>query len=202
MIGRLAGAVGPVGEDWAIVDVGGVGYRLSCSARTLAAMGGTGAAASLLVETFVRDERIVLYGFADRAEQDCFRLLTSVQGVGARVALAILSALPPEALARAVAAQDRAALTRANGVGARLAQRVVSELRDRMGAAVFEDGPPGDPGAGGPAAGPLEDAVSALVNLGYGRSEAHGAVAAAARSLGGDADAAALIRAGLKAMAS
>ncbi len=199
MIGKLTGTVDAAGDDWAILDVGGVGYRFSCSARTLRGMGGTGGAASVFVETFIRDDRIVLYGFADRAERDCFRILTTVQGVGARVALAVLSVLAPDELARAVLAQDRTALSRADGVGARLAQRVVTELRDRMGEIGLGPGAAPAPEGGPPAdAGPDADAVSALVNLGYGRSGAHGAVVAARRLLGDDADLAALVRAGLK----
>ena len=195
MIGKLTGAVDETGDGWAVLDVGGVGYRLSCSARTLRAMGATGAAAAVLVETFVRDDRIVLYGFADRAERDCFRALTAVQGVGARVALAVLSVLAPDELALAVAAQDRAALTRADGVGARLARRIATELKDRMGGV----GPDAPAAAGRAAdAGPDADAVSALVNLGYGRSDAHGAIAAARGRLGESADLAALVRAGLR----
>ena len=198
MIGLLTGTVAAAGEDWAILDVAGVGYQLSCSARTLRAMGDGGAEARLFVETFLRDDRIQLYGFIDRAERDCFRLLMTVQGIGGRAALAILSALAPDALAQAVAAQDKAAIARANGVGARLAQRVVVELKDRLGeiapaaAALRTDG---DAAAGGVEA----DAVAALVNLGYGRSEAFAAVAAAGRHGGGDL--AQLIRAALQELA-
>jgi len=203
MIGRLNGVVDTLGEDWAILDVGGVGYQLSCSGRTLRGMGAVGETARVFVETFVRDDRIVLYGFADEAERDCFRLLMTVQGVGARIALAILTVLTPDELTQAVLAQDKAAVSRANGVGARVAQRVVTELKDRMGDIGLGPGaalaPSGDSAAGEGA--PDADAVSALVNLGYGRSEAYGAVVAARRLLGDGADTPALIRAGLKELA-
>ena len=196
MIGLLNGIVAAAGEDWAILDVAGVGYQLSCSARTLRGMGSVGVGARLYVETFLRDDRIQLYGFADRAERDCFRLLMTVQGIGGRAALAILSALAPDALAQAVAAQDRAAIARANGVGPRLAQRVVAELKDRLGEiAPAAVAPRVDDG------GAAADAVAALVNLGYGRTEAFGAVASAGRQAGAGADLAVLIRGALKELA-
>ncbi len=200
MIGKLTGLVDFLGEDSALLDVGGVGYQFSCSARTLRGLGGVGDTASVSVETFIRDDRIVLYGFADRAERDCFRILMTVQGVGARVALAILSVLSPAELAQAVLAQDKAAVARANGVGPRVATRVVTELKDRMGDVGLGPGatlaPPGSAGAAD--TGADGDAVSALVNLGYGRSEAYGAVVAARRELGENAEVSALITAGLK----
>jgi Holliday junction DNA helicase RuvA len=202
VIGKLSGIVDTLDEGWAIVDVGGVGYQLACSARTLRALGAVGDRASVHVETFVREDRIVLYGFADRAERDCFRLLQTVQGVGSRVALAILSVLSPAELTQAVLAEDRAAVARANGVGARLAQRVVSELKDRMGEVGLAPGAALQPQAAGGAAGAVDaDAISALVNLGYGRSEAFGAVAAAQRKLGAEATVEQLIRDGLKELA-
>ncbi len=132
MIARLRGRVDSVGEDHAVVDVGGVGYLVACSARTLGALPGAGEAVDLHVETQVRAESITLYGFRDPTERAWFRLLQTVQGVGARVALGVLSVLTPETLARAVAAQDKAALTRASGVGPRLASRIVAELKDRL----------------------------------------------------------------------
>ncbi|MDA0220256.1 MAG: Holliday junction branch migration protein RuvA [Proteobacteria bacterium] len=202
MIGKLTGIVDTLDEDLVVIDVAGVGYLLSCSARTLRGLGGTGARASLMVETFVRDDRIVLYGFADRGERDCFRLLQTVQGVGSRVALAILSVMSPGELTQAVIAQDKVAVARANGVGPRLAQRVVTELKDRMGEVGLGPGAALAPGAAAsPAEGADAEAVSALVNLGYGRTEAFGAVVAARRELGEDADVARLIRAGLKGLA-
>ena len=202
MIGKLTGIVDTLDEDLVVIDVAGVGYLLSCSARTLRGLGGTGARASLMVETFVRDDRIVLYGFADSGERDCFRLLQTVQGVGSRVALAILSVMSPGELTQAVMAQDKVAVARANGVGPRLAQRVVTELKDRMGEVGLGPGAALAPGAAAsPAEGDDAEAVSALVNLGYGRTEAFGAVVAARRELGEDANVARLIRAGLKGLA-
>jgi len=201
MIGKLTGIVDTLDDDHVLLDVAGVGYLLSCSARTLRALGRVGDRASVMVETFVRDDRIVLYGFADRGERDCFRLLQTIQGVGSRVSLAILSVLSPAELAQAVMAQDKAMVSRANGVGPRLALRVVTELKDRMGEVGLG---PGAQLAASPA-GELQsadaEAVSALVNLGYGRSEAFGAVMAARRELGEGADVARLIRAGLKGLA-
>jgi Holliday junction DNA helicase RuvA len=199
MIGKLTGNLDTLGEDWALLDVGGVGYHLSCSARTLRGMSNVGDRASVMIETFIRDDRIVLYGFADQPERDCFRILMTVQGVGARVALAILSVLSPNELTQAILAQDKTAITRANGVGPRVATRVVTELKDRMGDVGFAPGTTLASSGAAPAdASDDADAVSALVNLGYGRSEAYGAVVAARRDLGADADVSALIAAGLK----
>ena len=201
MIGKLTGLVDSSGEDWVILDVGGVGYLLFCSGRTLARLGAAGEPARLWVETHVREDHIHLYGFVDQAERDWYRLLSTVQGVGARMALAILSVLPPEDLVRAIASQDKAALTRANGVGPKLGQRIVTELKDKVGAiewggdriVLAEAGLP----EGAPRQ-PPDDAVSALVNLGYRRTEAFGAVAKAARELGPEATLEGLIREGLK----
>jgi holliday junction DNA helicase RuvA len=194
MIARLKGVVEEVGAEAAIVDVGGVGYQAFCSTRTLGRLPSPGEAARLLVETHVREDHIHLYGFIDAAERDWFRLLTTVQGVGARLALAILSAVPPEHLGAAILNEDRAMLARADGVGPRLAGRIVNELRDKVAgvatASVAASVPAGDGAAG--------DAVSALVNLGYRRAEALGAVQAAARRLGDSAALDALIRAGLQ----
>lgn len=202
MIGRLKGSVDDIAPDQCLIDVGGVGYVLYCSRRTLSALPGVGRAVALDVETHVREDHIHLYGFIDAAERDWFRLLTGVQGVGARVALAILSVLEPDALIRAVAAQDKAAVARANGVGPKLAGRIVAELKDKvggmaLGGAALAAGPNGA-AAPGPAAGANEDAVSALVNLGYGRSDAFAAIAKAAVAAGEGADVAALIRGGLR----
>ena len=197
MIARLRGTLDTLDEGHAVIDVGGVGYLVACPTRTLAALPRPGEAVDLLIETQVRDDSITLYGFRSGAERSWFRLLQTVQGVGARVALAILSVFGPDDLARAVATQDKAALARASGVGPRLAGRIASELRDRLTEL------PGPVGAlsPGPAAvtlgGPPADAVSALVNLGYGRSEAHAAVAKAAADLGTAAPLQALIRASL-----
>lgn len=200
MFARLKGILDDVDDDTLIIDVGGVGYLVHCSTRTLGLLPGRGEAIRLEIETHVREDHINLYGFLDRGERDWFRLLTTVQGVGARVALAILSVLTPEALVQAVAAQDKAAVARANGVGPKLAQRIVSELKDKVGGmalgpAATAGGAPS--GASAPVdAGASEDAVSALINLGYGRSEAFTAVAKASRDGGGDVSA--LIRGALK----
>lgn len=198
MIARLRGRLDSFGEDHAVIDVGGVGYLVVCPTRTLAALPRPGEAVDLLVETQVRAESITLYGFGDPAERSWFRLLQTVQGVGARVALGILSVLPPDQLARAVAAQDKAALARASGVGPRLAGRIAGELKDRLGELPAS-------AASAPIAAPLggaaEEAASALVNLGYGRSEAHQAVAKAAAILGDTAALDALIRTGLQELA-
>ncbi|HYH38456.1 MAG TPA: Holliday junction branch migration protein RuvA [Azospirillum sp.] len=204
MIAKLTGVVDSVGTDWVVIDVNGVGYQLTASSRTLSRLMG-GERASMVVETFVRDDRIVLYGFADAAERDWFRLLTTIQGVGARLALSILGVLDADQLTRAIASQDKTALTRADGVGAKVATRIVNELKDKVGnLALGVSATVGAPAKGAPAAGPspdnaaMADAVSALVNLGYGRSEAFGAVVAAGRGLGEGAKVADLIRLGLK----
>lgn len=209
MIGKLTGLVDSYVEDGLILDVGGVGYVVFASARTLGRLEGPGGAASVLVETHVREDHIHLYGFADAAERDWFRLLATVQGVGARHALALLSALSPGELTQAVAAQDKTALTRASGVGPKLAGRIVAELKDRVGAIALGPaaaqagaGAPAGAGNGAPAEGPDEDAVSALTNLGYRRLDAFGAVAAASRRLGPEASLEALIKEGLKELAS
>jgi Holliday junction DNA helicase RuvA len=201
MIAKLTGVVDQIGPEGAVIDVGGVGYLAFCSTRTTSRLPAAGSPASLLIETHVREDYIHLYGFIDAAERDWFRRLTTVQGVGARLALAILSAVAPEQLGLAILAQDKAALTRADGVGARLAARIVNELRDKVGATVAATTPVTTMPAADADAGPTADAVSALVNLGYRRTEAYGAVATAARRLGSSADAGALIRAGLQELA-
>ncbi len=198
MIAKLTGVVDSLSVDSVVLDVNGVGYLVSCSGRALGRLG-AGERAALLVETFVRDERIVLYGFADAGERGWFRLLTTIQGVGPKAALAILSVLDPESLTRAIAAQDRTALTRADGVGPKLALRIVNELKDKvgalaLGAAASAPGPAAKPAEGGA----LADAVSALVNLGYGRSEAYAAAVKATREMGDGAAVGELIRVALK----
>lgn len=199
MIAHLAGRVFDIGADAVVVDVNGVGYILYCSARTLARLPAVGEAVALHVETQFKAESLTLYGFENGAERAWFRLLQTVQGVGARVALALLSALTPDQLAQAITAKDKAAFTQATGVGPRLAQRLISELQSKVGEmpAASVISLPSQAGAAG-TAGPLEDAASALVNLGYGRSEAHGAVAKAMAALGEGTDVETLIRAGLK----
>lgn len=199
MIAHLSGRVFEIAEDSVIIDVGGVGYLVFCSSKTLANLPPAGDPAALQVETQFKAESLTLYGFETSAERSWFRLLQTVQGVGARVALALLSALTPDQLAQAIMARDKAAFTQASGVGPRLAQRLVSELQSKAGElpttpAITLPSSAGAAGTGGMA----EDAVSALINLGYGRSEAHGAVAKAAASLGEDGDVETLIRAGLK----
>lgn len=206
MIAKLTGMLDTVGEDRAIVDVAGVGYLVYCSARTLANLPGAGDPVVLLIETHVREDHIHLYGFADSAERDWFRLLSTVQGVGARMALAILSALPPAELVRAIAAQDEATLTRPSGVGPKLAARIVAELKDKAGQIFL--GPvvalPGGRSADAEAQIPIpyDDAISALVNLGYQRAEAFGAVAGVTRELGADAPLEDVIKAGLRELAT
>ena len=202
MIGKLTGLVDSSGDDWALIDVSGVGYSVFASSRTLGALPAPGEAISLWVETHVREDHIHLYGFASPAERDWFRLLCTVQGVGAKMALAILSALGPDELTTAIAAQDKAALTRANGVGPKLAGRIVAELRDKTAHLVLG---PAAATAGvtrAPAGAVSEDAVSALVNLGYRRAEAFGAVARAMSELGSAAPVEALVKAGLRELAA
>lgn len=208
MIAKLTGRVDGTGKDWLVLDVGGVGYLVYCSARTLGAVAGGGETVSLHIETHVREDHIHLYGFAETLERDWFRLLTTVQGVGVKVGLAILSVLPADRLTTAIAAGDAAPLTQASGVGRKLAGRILSELKEKIGdmglsmaVAAGTDG--AAPVAQGPGAVDQAglDAVSALVNLGYGRSEAFGAVARVARKLGPDADVENLIREGLGELA-
>lgn len=194
MIAMLAGVVDFVAPDSIVLDVNGVGYFVFASSRSLAKAPKRGEPLRLLIETHVREDHIHLYGFADEAEREWFRLLTTVQGVGAKIALALLSALAPEQLATAIAAQDRAALTEAEGVGPKLAQRIVNELKDKAGALSL------GPTLAAPK-GAASEAVSALVNLGYPRGDAYGAVSEAARALGANASLDALIRSGLKELA-
>ncbi len=199
MIAQLTGLLAQVEADRCVVEVGGVGYLVHASTRTLAALPLNAADASVLIETHVREDAIVLYGFADPAERDWFRLLTTVQGVGARVALAILSALSPRDLITAIQAGDRGSLTRAPGVGAKLAVRLLTELREKAGAMPAGSGfsaiiPP-------PVAGVEADALSALVNLGYRRNEAQVAIGRIAERLGEGASLDAIIREGLKELA-
>jgi Holliday junction DNA helicase RuvA len=200
LIAKLKGVVDTVDADSAIVDVGGVGYLVSASARTLRELA-AGDAVTVLVETIVREDAIALYGFLETAERDWFRILTTVQGVGARVALSILSTLSPDEIARAIAAQDRATLSRPAGVGPKLAARLATELTDK--AAAFGVAPVGKgfEAAAMPAGSINEDAVSALVNLDYKRVEAFGAVARVTQRLGAEATLDAVIRAALRELA-
>lgn len=204
MIGKLKGVIDSYGEDYVIVDVHGVGYQVHCSARTLQSLPAQGEAATLAIETHVREDQIRLFGFTSDLEREWFRLLQTVQGVGVKVALAVLSTLRPAELANAIALRDKAAIARTPGVGTKVAERIVTELKDktpafsdldpavvRLSEAVDENRAPQ----------PVRDAVSALVNLGYGQPQAAAAIAAAAREAGESADTAKLIRFGLKELA-
>ncbi|MDA5194908.1 Holliday junction branch migration protein RuvA [Govanella unica] len=203
MIAKLKGIVDSTGEDWVILDVNGVGYLVFCSGRTLARLPGAGGAASLVIVTHVREDHIHLYGFLNAAERDWFGLLQTVQGIGARVALGILSVLAPDELAQAIAAQDKTAVARANGVGRKLAERVVNELKDKVGALAVASGLTLPQAATADSGGNREvaDAVSALTNLGYRPADAFAAVARAAKDMDAGAGLQALIKAGLKELA-
>ena len=204
MIGKLTGIIDSYGDDWVIVDVGGVGYHVNCSTRTLTALPQPGERASIAIETYVREDQIRLFGFAYDVERDWFRLLLTVQGVGTRVALAILGTHGPGDLATAISMQDRAMIARAPGVGPKVAQRIIAELRDK--APAFSGADPalaklqGALEAGGRNTA-INDAVSALVNLGYAQTPAGAAVATALGAAGEDAGAEELIRLGLKELA-
>jgi Holliday junction DNA helicase RuvA len=203
MIGKLTGKLDGVFEGGCILDVNGVGYLLSCSTKTLDRLQSVQGVVKVLVETHVRQDAIQLYGFALAQERDSFRKLTSIQGVGPKLALDILSAFAPEDLAGAVRAADRAALRQANGVGAKLADRLVTELRQWAGAIQPASGIAMPAAAGpAPAAGGAEaDAVSALMNLGWKRPEAQAAVNRARTRLGEAAGLEMLIRDSLKELA-
>jgi Holliday junction DNA helicase RuvA len=194
MIARLTGTLAETSADGAVIDVGGIGYLVLASARTLDALGPLGGDVLLLTEMQVREDSMTLFGFGTAGEREAFRALTSVQGVGGRVALAILSALGPEDLARAVSSGDKAMIARANGVGPKLAQRIANELHGKLGA----PGLAGTTGAALPRAGPAADAVSALGNLGFKPAEASAAVAAAQDELGSEAELDALVRLALR----
>ncbi|RUY10418.1 Holliday junction branch migration protein RuvA [Mesorhizobium sp. M2A.F.Ca.ET.040.01.1.1] len=205
MIGKLKGMLDEIDEDSCVIDVHGVGYVAHCSARTLASLPSPGEAVVLFIETYVREDMIRLYGFQTGLEREWFRLLmNNVQGVGAKVALAVLSTLAPADLANAIALRDIAMVSRAPGVGKKVAERIVNELRTKApayaGAATGTIGLKQELGEG-VAAAPITDAVSALVNLGYSRDIAANAVAAALKSAGDGADASKLIRFGLKELA-
>ncbi|MBX4904293.1 Holliday junction branch migration protein RuvA [Rhizobium bangladeshense] len=203
MIGKLKGIIDEIGEDYVLVDVHGVCYVAYCSARTLSKLGSAGEACVLFIETYVREDQLKLFGFITALEREWFNLLQSVQGVGAKVALAVLSTLTPGELANAIALQDRAAVSRAPGVGPKVAMRLVTELKNRAPAYAGEainialKQELGE----GVAAAPVADAVSALTNLGYSRDQAANAVAAAMKAAGEGADSAKLIRLGLKELA-
>jgi Holliday junction DNA helicase RuvA len=201
MIAKLKGIIDGYGEDFVIVDVNGVGYLVHCSARTLQALPAQGEPVTLAIETHVREDAIRLFGFESEVEREWFRLLQTVQGVGAKVALSVLGTLRPADLANAVALRDKAMVARAPGVGPKVAERIVTELKDKVPA--FANVDPAVVRLSGAveerrAPQPVADAVSALVNLGYGQPQAAAAIAAATRSAGDGADAARLIRLGLK----
>ena len=204
MIGKLRGVIDAYGEDFVILDVSGVGYVVHCSSRTLQQLPSTGDAATLSIETHVREDMIRLYGFRSDPEREWFRLLQTVQGVGAKVALGILSVLEPGALATAIATGDKGAVARGPGVGPKLAARIVAELKDKAPALSGVD--PAlvrlsDAVEDKRAPQPVSDAVSALVNLGYAQAQASAAIAAALRLAGETAEAKTLIRLGLRELA-
>ena len=192
MIARLSGILAELSADGAVIDVGGVGYQLLASARTLDSLGPIGGAVTVLTELQVREDAWTLFGFGSAGERDAFRALTSVQGVGGRVAMAILSALAPDELARAIAQEDKAMIGRANGVGPKLAARIANELKGKLGAVGLGGAAPA------PRAGTAADALSALANLGFKPAEASAAVNAAEDELGPEASLDALVRLALK----
>jgi Holliday junction DNA helicase RuvA len=204
MIGKLKGVIDSYGEDFIVLDVNGVGYLVHCSTRTLQELPGVAQPATLSIETHVREDQIKLFGFVTDVEREWFRLLQTVQGVGAKVALSVLSTLKPADLASAIAMRDKAMVARTPGVGPKVAERIVTELKDKAPAYASVD--PAVIRLSGAvedrrAPQPIVDAVSALINLGYGQPQAAAAIAAAARSAGEDADTARLIRLGLKELA-
>ncbi len=206
MIGKLRGTVDAVGADHAIVDVNGVGYEVACSSRTLAALPAPGEAVTLSIETHVREDAIKLYGFLSEAERGWFRLLQSVQGVGAKVALSILSTLDAGQIANAIALQDRAMMARAPGVGPKVALRIVNELKDKapplaISAAASLAAAPANGAKQAPAVSPAAEAVSALVNLGYAPLQANAAISSALQKAGEAPRTEDLIRHGLKELA-
>jgi holliday junction DNA helicase RuvA len=191
MIARLSGTLAEMTADSAVIDVGGVGYLVQMSGKTLAAIGPVGGEVLILTELQVREDAWTLFGFGSTAERDAFRALTSIQGVGGRLALAILSALSPDELSRAVAQEDKAMIGRANGVGPKLAARIANELQGKLGVTAIG-------GAPAPRAGAAADALSALANLGFKPAEASAAVNAAQDELGPDAGLDALVRLALR----
>lgn len=199
MIARLRGRVDGTGEDWAVIDVNGVGYLVHCSARVLGDLAQTNDEVALFIETHVREDRIQLFGFITESERLWFRLLNSVQGVGAKVALGVLGVMRIEEIVQAIALQDKTLLVRAPSVGPKLAQRIVTELKDKAaGAALSAPSRPSVLPAGDGDDGKLADAVSALVNLGFAQAQAMSAVARASRAAGGQANVETLIRDGLR----
>jgi Holliday junction DNA helicase RuvA len=192
MIARLSGILAETSADGAVIDVAGVGYQILASARTLDALGPVGGDVLVLTELQVREDGWTLFGFGSAAERDTFRALTSVQGVGGKVALAILSALSPDELARAVSQSDTAMIGRANGVGPKLAARIANELQGKLGAVALGGAAPA------PRGGAAADALSALANLGFKPADASAAVNAAQDELGAEAGLDALVRLALR----
>jgi Holliday junction DNA helicase RuvA len=192
MIARLSGILAETNGDSAVIDVAGVGYVVHLSGKTLAALGPIGGDAVILTELQVREDAWTLFGFGSAQERDSFRALTSIQGVGGRLALAILSVLSPDELARAVAQEDKAMIGRANGVGPKLAARIANELQGKLGVSGLGGAAPA------PRGGAAADALSALGNLGFKPAEASSAVNAAQDELGPDAGLDALVRLALK----
>jgi holliday junction DNA helicase RuvA len=204
MIGKLKGVIESYGEDTVIVDVNGVGYEVHCSARSMQELPGIGQPATLSIETHVREDQIRLFGFVTEIEREWFRLLQTVQGVGVKVALAVLGTLKPAELASAIAMRDKAMVARTPGVGSKVAERIVTELKDKAPAYTNID--PALVRLSGAlddkrALAPVTDAVSALVNLGYAQAQAAAAIAVATRSAGEGAEATTLIRLGLRELA-
>ena len=200
MIAKLRGRVDQLGEDFAVIDVGGVGYLTFCGARTLAALPAVGEMAELAIETHVREDHIHLYGFSSASEREMFRTLMTVQGVGAKAALAILSALSAQQIAQAIASGDQSAFKRASGVGPKLGARIVAELKDKLAGFTFSAATPAVTTVKGAPPTGAEDAVSALVNLGYARMDAFGAVSRVLAAAGGNVALPALIKASLRAL--
>lgn len=203
MIGKLRGVLDSVGKDWLLIDVGGVGYEVTCPTRTLSRLPALGSPLTLIIETHVREDQIRLFGFLSEAERSWFRLLQNVQGVGTKVALSVLGVLEPQELANAIALQDKARVARAPGVGPKVALRIVSELRDKAPGLMLagditlpvNGGTPSDQSSA------VSDAVSALVNLGYSASDASTAIATVSAKAGATPRAEDLIRLGLKELA-
>lgn len=207
MIAKLKGLVDTIGEDFCVIDVNGVGYLVFCSGRTLGNLPSEGEATTLMIETHVREDHIHLFGFASELEKDWFKLLQTVQGVGAKVALAILSVVGIDELSNSIAAQDKTVVGRATGVGPKLATRIITELKDKVAKFAFSSAPAENRPSGGAApvaqgkATDVQDAVSALVNLGYRQTEAYMAVSRVAASREEETPVSDLIRLGLKELA-
>lgn len=203
MIGKLRGVLDSAGKDWVIIDVGGVGYEVACSARVMARLPALGQPLTLSIETYVREDAIKLFGFLSEAERSWFRLLQNVQGVGAKVALSVLGVLEPKDLANAIALQDKAQVARAPGVGPKVAQRIVAELRDKAPTLMVSGEIAVAVNGASMAAqsSPAADAVSALINLGYSAAEASGAIATVSAKAAEGARTEELIRLGLKELA-